>query len=126
MPGTQADILLHLNSKRVDLCFELADRIRIQLGSSVEVVEEVASFRYLDQRDLTGFIDGTENPEGDELEIVRHSMPYGTCDEKGLFFIAYCADRSVFDRMLQAMVGEDGTGTQDEMLNYTKAVTGHC
>ena len=57
-------MLLHLLSKRHDLNFELAMRIRIQLGDMVEVMDEVHGFQYLDSRDLTGFIDGTENPSG--------------------------------------------------------------
>ena len=65
-PSTGGDVLVHIISKRQDLNFELATQITNRLGDSVEVMDEVHGFRYFDSRDLTGFIDGTENPEGDE------------------------------------------------------------
>jgi putative iron-dependent peroxidase len=48
----------------MDLCFELASQIMARLDGAVEVVDEVHGFRYFDDRDLTGFVDGTENPVG--------------------------------------------------------------
>ena len=65
-PATGGDLLLHIVSKRHDVNFELGLRLRRELGDMVEVMEEVRGFAYLDSRDLTGFIDGTENPHGDE------------------------------------------------------------
>ena len=46
----------------MDLCFELATQIMARLGEAVSPVDEVHGFRYFDQRDLLGFVDGTENP----------------------------------------------------------------
>jgi len=69
-PATGGDLLLHIISDRHDVNFELALRLRRQLGSAIEVLEEVHGFRYLDSRDLTGFIDGTENPHGAERAEV--------------------------------------------------------
>jgi putative iron-dependent peroxidase len=57
-------VLFHILSKRHDLNFELVMRIRTQLGNMVAVMDEVHGFQYLDSRDLTGFIHGTENPSG--------------------------------------------------------------
>jgi putative iron-dependent peroxidase len=48
----------------MDLCFELATQLMARLGDSVSPVDEVQSFRYFDDRDLIGFVDGTENPRG--------------------------------------------------------------
>ncbi len=200
-PSTGGDILFHLISKRLDLNFELAKQIRGQLGETIEVLDEVHGFRYLDSRDLTGFIDGTENPSGDEdramvaligdedpdfaggsyvftqryvhnfpkwnatpqdeqenavgrrkvdseelpdaikpptahisrvvieengeeLEILRHSFPYGTTSEAGLFFIAYTKDLSITDRMLRRMLGASSDGLHDHLMDYTQAVSG--
>jgi putative iron-dependent peroxidase len=53
-----------------DLTLELARRFRAPLGDAVEVMEEVHGFPYLDSRDLTGFIDGTENPKGKKRGTV--------------------------------------------------------
>jgi putative iron-dependent peroxidase len=64
-PATPGDLLVHLRAAQLDVCFELARLITDRLGSAVSVVDEVHGFRYFDERDLLGFVDGTENPEGD-------------------------------------------------------------
>jgi putative iron-dependent peroxidase len=48
----------------MDLCFELAMQIMGRLGDAVATADEVHGFRYVDNRDLLGFVDGTENPTG--------------------------------------------------------------
>jgi putative iron-dependent peroxidase len=199
-PATGGDVLLHLSSRRHDLNVELARRFRNALGEAVEVAEEVHGFRYLDSRDLTGFIDGTENPKGrerarvaligsedgafaggsyvfaqryvhdlaawrtvpereqeriigrrkrdskelsdsakppsahiartvieeggEELEIVRHSFPYGTVSEAGLFFIAYTRDLRIPELMLARMIGTSGDGLHDRLMEFSRAVSG--
>jgi len=199
-PSTPGDILLHIRSERPDLNFILARRMMQVLAGSVDLVEEIQGFRYLDSRDLTGFVDGTENPEGEaraevalvdssdaafvggsyvqmqryvhdlsrwnalpvgeqeahigrtktddleleddikpptahisrvvieegdeELEILRHSMPYGNTQEAGLLFIAYTSTPTHFDRMLESMIIRDKQGYYDHLLDYTRAVTG--
>ena len=188
-PATPTDLLLHIRSARRDLNYELAQRC-----------VAVAAFRYLDARDLTGFVDGTENPEGEEraavalvgdedpsfiggsyvllqryvhdlsrwatlpkadqegvigrtkdtdeelddglkpptahisrvvieqdgeeLEILRHSLPYGDSREAGLVFVAYSRQRSIFDLMLDRMFHADADGHYDHLMDYTRAVSG--
>jgi putative iron-dependent peroxidase len=51
----------------MDLCFELATQIMNRLGGAVSPVDEVHGFQYFDDRDLIGFVDGTENPTGQAL-----------------------------------------------------------
>lgn len=63
-PATGGDVFLHLNSKRADLNYEVAYSLWEPIKDDVEVIHEQACTRYLDDRDLTGFIDGTENPQG--------------------------------------------------------------
>lgn len=46
----------------MDLCFELASQIMSRLGTAVTTIDEVHGFKYFDDRDLLGFVDGTENP----------------------------------------------------------------
>jgi putative iron-dependent peroxidase len=199
-PATGGDLLLHTTARRADLCFELALRLRRELGDIAEAIEEVHGFRYLDARDLTGFIDGTENPkgreraeaaligredpafaggsfvftqryvhdlarweqlvvreqegaigrrkrdsreladrvkpatahiarvvieeDGRELEILRHSSPYGTTSECGLFFIAYTRDLAVPEKMLRRMMGAADDGLHDRLMEFTRAVSG--
>jgi porphyrinogen peroxidase len=60
--ATPGDLLFHIRAKRMDLCFELATQIMTRLGEAVSPVDEVHGFRYFDDRDLIGFVDGTENP----------------------------------------------------------------
>ena len=62
--ATPGDLLFHIRAKRMDLCFELATQIMSRLGEAVSLVDEVHGFRYFDDRDLIGFVDGTENPSG--------------------------------------------------------------
>jgi putative iron-dependent peroxidase len=195
-PATPGDLFVHIHSPRHDANFLLARRLVEGLGGAARVVEEVHGFRHMGGRDLTGFADGSENPEGDEraavalagaedpdfaggsfvsvqrwvhdltrwqalavpeqeatigrtkaddqelpdetkpatahiarvvieedgeeLEILRHSMPYGTTAESGLYFVAYCRSPDPFRHMLERMV----TGEGDRLMDFTRPVTG--
>jgi putative iron-dependent peroxidase len=201
--NTPVDLLFHIRSERKDLNFQLARELCAELGDAVQVVEEVDGFRYFDMRDFTGFVDGTENPQGDDrigvavvgeedqnfaggsyihlqryvhnmaywnkqpvkkqeetygrtkednvefastdkaltahtkrtslkdsdgnsIEILRHSMPYGDTQECGLLFASYCCTPKNFTLMLKSMVEGDGEGHTDHLLKYTRAVTGQA
>ena len=65
-PATGGDVFFHVNSDRIDLNYEVMRRVTRPVVSLLDVIEESPCSRYLDSRDLTGFIDGTENPQGDE------------------------------------------------------------
>ena len=65
--STPGDLMFHIRAKRMDLCFELATQIMARIGAAVSPVDEVHGFRYFDDRDLLGFVDGTENPRGEEV-----------------------------------------------------------
>lgn len=199
-PATPADLFLHIHSPSHDANFQLARAAMELFGDSVQVVEEIHGFSHRHNRDLTGFVDGTENPTGDdraevalvgedspvfqggsfvsiqryvhdmrrwnalpvpdqegavgrtketdeelpddikppsahiarvvieengeELQIVRHSLPYGTTIEAGLYFVAYCASPAPFRKMLKRMVEDDAEGNHDRLLDFTRAVTG--
>lgn len=62
--STPGDLLFHIRASRLDLCFELAQRLTDALEGHARVIDEVHGFRSFDERDLLGFVDGTENPEG--------------------------------------------------------------
>lgn len=199
-PATPADLFLHIHSGRHDANFALARAVMGALGGAVRLVEEIHGFKTRGGRDLTGFVDGTENPQGDErpdvalvggedesfaggsyvstqryvhdlgkwealglaeqeaaigrtkaedeelddevkppsahiarvvmeedgeeLQVVRHSLPYGSTAEHGLYFVAYGRTPRIFRLMLERMVLRDGHGHADRLLDFTRAVTG--
>lgn len=198
LPVVAADVLLHVRAERRDLLHILAECFYLAGGDEVAMLEQVDGFRYLDNRDLTGFVDGSENPQGEEraavallpasagiwaggsyvhlmrfvhdlprwqqlsvpaqeqvigrskaddvelpaaelpptahiarvvieeqgqeLAILRHSLPYARVDEQGLLFLSYAASPKPFSRMLAQMVCADREGHYDHLLNYTRAV----
>ena len=81
MPVVPADVFIHIASARADLCFAMSQSFFNGIQNQVEVLDERVCFRYLDGRDLTGFIDGTENPQfpddRDEVALLG--------DEAGIF-----------------------------------------
>lgn len=198
--ATQRDMFVHINSHSHRINFSVAQDLVKLFAGLITIEEEVHGFRWLEARDLSGFVDGTENPKGlkdrtevavindgvdaggsyvvaqkwvhsleqiahftdkqkddifgrhresdiemaddekpvgahtervviddengDELEIVRHSLPYGYASgEKGLYFLAYSAELTRFQKMLARMFGDED-GNFDHMFAYTHAITG--
>jgi len=62
--STPGDLLFHIRAGQMDVCFELAAKIGERLRGAGDIVDEVHGFKYFDERDLLGFVDGTENPSG--------------------------------------------------------------
>lgn len=78
-PSTPGDILLHIRADSMDLCFEFARQMMDVWGEAVTKEDEVHAFRYFDGRSIVGFVDGTENPVGDEAfeaAIIGEEDPY--------------------------------------------------
>ncbi|MBP0049108.1 Dyp-type peroxidase [Marinobacterium sp. AK62] len=200
-PSTPVDLLFIVRADQYDAVFDLGAEIVKSLEDAAELVEEIHGFRYRDMRDLTGFVDGTENPEGEDrlevalvgaedpefaggsylhlqryehdlsawqrlsvkqqedaygrtkddnieypgdkksphahtkrtslkredgtsMEILRHSMPYGDSQRKGLMFVSTCRTPEHYERMLTSMVEGDEEGRADRILEFTRAVTG--
>ena len=196
--ATQEDVFFWAHSNRHDRNYEVARDARRAFAPIGELARETPSFVYLDSRDLTGFIDGTENPpadeartlavlaegqvgeggsfvltqrwvhdldlfhswsiedqeavfgrskvdstemddkpptahlsrvvmedeNGDEIEIYRRSVPYGTATEAGLYFLAFTDDLTKIDRMLANMYGASGDGIHDRVVDFTHTVSG--
>jgi putative iron-dependent peroxidase len=201
-PSSNVDIYIEIRSDRSDVNHIVCTKVCQLLADSVELIEQVQAFRFLDGRDLTGFVDGTENPQGmhrrevalvkkgddvifssgsylhtqryqhnlslwgslkekeqedvygrtkvdnveyesenkpltahtkrtnlkDEngntIEILRQSMPYGDMKQQGLFFVSYCHSPKPFEIMLKSMIHGDEHGNVDQLLKYTQAETG--
>ena len=64
--ATPGDVVFHIRAERMDLCFELETVIVEALGDAVAVASETQGFQYFDNRDLLGFVDGSENPNGQD------------------------------------------------------------
>ncbi|MDC0611057.1 Dyp-type peroxidase [Vibrio sp.] len=69
-PATECDFLIHCHSTRHDLLFYLLRQFISGVSDDVELIDETYGFRYLDARDMTGFIDGTENPKAERRKEV--------------------------------------------------------
>lgn len=69
-PATQRDLLIHIQSLRHDVNFSLAQAALSAYGEAVRIEEETHGFRWVEERDLSGFVDGTENPQGEQREAV--------------------------------------------------------
>jgi len=164
-PVFPLDLFIQIRCDRSDINHLVSREICLMLEDLAELTEETRGFRYLDNRDLTGFVDGTENPKGNNrqtvalvgdedkdfkggsyihiqryvhdlsrtslkdddgnaIEILRQSMPYGDMKEQGLFFISCCKTPLNFELMLESMIVGDEKGHYDHLLKYTQAVTG--
>lgn len=112
--STPGDLLFHIRAERMDLCFELAAQIMTRLGDAVSPVDEVQGFRYFDDRDLLGFVDGTENPTGqatsDFLLVGEEDSPFAC----GSYVIVqkYLHDLSGWNRLT--------TEAQERIVGRTK------
>ncbi|AMO59527.1 Dyp-type peroxidase [Mycolicibacterium phlei] len=63
-PSTEGDVLFHIRAETMDVCFELATKLVDAFDGSLTIVDETHGFKFFDNRDLMGFVDGTENPDG--------------------------------------------------------------
>lgn len=69
-PATQRDLLIHIQSLRHDVNFSLAQAALEAFAGAVAIEEETHGFRWVEERDLSGFVDGTENPQGEARQQV--------------------------------------------------------
>jgi porphyrinogen peroxidase len=197
-PATQHDAWLWISGAEPDVTWQSARVAAQAVGPAVTVATEQQAFTYHGGRDITGFIDGTANPQvrraadvalvpagapgqggshvltmrwvhdlaafdrlavdeqqrvigrsktdsielpvgekpptahisrvetevdGHELEIFRRSVPYGTSQEYGLYFVAFSAQRSRYDQMLARMFGTSGDGVHDRLTEFSRPVT---
>ncbi len=70
VPATDADMLLHLRADRYDFLHDFADKLVLELSEWLDLLEVVHGFRYHEGRDLTGFVHGSNNPQGPERAEV--------------------------------------------------------
>ncbi len=78
MPATQHDAVLWLSGSAYDVIFDVARAAIDELRGLASIAGETSSWPYRHDLDLTGFIDGTENPtliEAAELVVVPDGSP---------------------------------------------------
>jgi putative iron-dependent peroxidase len=195
---TQHDLWVWLHGAGDGALFD-ASLAAVHAAGCFHLVAETACFTYRDSRDLTGFVDGTQNPpvteaatvaviaddepgaggsialtqrwvhdlasfhalseseqegvigrtkadsieladhvkpptahiarvvieeDGEELEIYRRSAPYATVAEHGLYFVAFSADPTRFEKMLRRMFGQSDDGLHDRLTEFSRPVSG--
>jgi porphyrinogen peroxidase len=78
MPATQHDAVLWISGSAYDVVFDMAREAIAALEASASVADESSSWPYRHDRDLTGFIDGSENPsliEAPEFAVIPDGIP---------------------------------------------------
>jgi putative iron-dependent peroxidase len=78
MPATQHDAVLWLSGSAYDVVFDTAREAIAALAAVAVLADETSSWPYQHDRDLTGFIDGSENPtliEAAELAAIPEGRP---------------------------------------------------
>jgi porphyrinogen peroxidase len=65
-----------------------------------------------------------EGDAGEELEIFRRSVPWGTAEAQGLYFVAFSADPGRYATMLGRMFGTTDDGVQDHLTEFSQPVSG--
>jgi putative iron-dependent peroxidase len=78
MPATQHDAVLWLSGSAYDVIFDTARDAIGALDAVASLADETSSWPYQRDRDLTGFIDGSENPDlidAAELATIAEGQP---------------------------------------------------
>jgi porphyrinogen peroxidase len=78
MPATQHDAVLWLSGSAYDVVFDEAHQAIAAVKDLASVAEETSSWPYRHDRDLTGFIDGSENPSlvlAPEVALISEGSP---------------------------------------------------
>ncbi|ADM97132.1 Dyp-type peroxidase [Dickeya dadantii] len=112
-PATQRDMLIHIQSLRHDVNFSLAQAVLAAFGNTINIEEETHGFRWVEDRDLSGFVDGTENPQGDARRDVA-IVPDGQAGEGGSYVFVQRWEHNL--RQLNRMSVEQ----QEQMIGRTK------
>ena len=78
LPATQHDVVIWLTGAGYDVVFDLSRTVVMALADVAELASETVGWPYHHDRDLTGFIDGTENPslvEATSIAIIPPGSP---------------------------------------------------
>ena len=85
--ATQEELVVWVNSNDKGKAWKAQYDVRIALEGHMKVARETPTFIYGDSLDMTGFTDGTGNPEASQDTAVA-IVPEGQPGEGGSHFIA--------------------------------------
>ncbi|NOZ53422.1 MAG: Dyp-type peroxidase [Gammaproteobacteria bacterium] len=113
LPSTQNDILVWIHSAHHDSNFDQALAVQHCLQSIAKLELELIGFKYHDSRDLTGFVDGSANPTGEDARVAA-LIPVGEPGEGGSFVLTqqWVHDLARFNQLSQA--------EQEKVIGRTK------
>lgn len=115
MPSVPADVFVHISADQADVCFALIQAFLQKSDHVFEVLNETTGFRYLDSRDLTGFIDGTENPQ----EIDERAQAALLSTDAGEFSDGSFVMAQRYVHHMQAW-NEQSIAKQEQIIGRTK------
>ncbi|SKC06387.1 putative iron-dependent peroxidase [Soonwooa buanensis] len=96
--ATDGDLHFHIRSEMYSYCIDMATILSDFLTPVADCIEEVHGFRYWDGRSILGFVDGTENPQGEKRAhfglIGKEDKAYEGCSY--LFVQKYIHDMSAW------------------------------
>lgn len=111
-PATQRDMLIHIQSLRHDVNFSLAQDALTAFGGAIRIVEETHGFRWTEDRDLSGFVDGTENPQGEQRQAVAIIADGDNAGGSYVFSQRWQHNLAMFNRM--------AVSKQEQIIGRTK------
>ncbi|MEY8252211.1 MAG: Dyp-type peroxidase, partial [Colwellia sp.] len=130
-PTNSYDIYIEIRSDRADVNHIVSTKVCQLLGDSVELIEQVQAFRFLDGRDLTGFVDGTENPQGlhrREVALVKDQDDINFAGGSYLHTQRYQHNLTLWDSLAEHEQEEVYGRTKLDNVEYDsddKALTAH-
>ncbi|MDD1792110.1 Dyp-type peroxidase [Enterovibrio sp. ZSDZ42] len=113
-PSTAGDIFLMVKSERKDLNFQIAKYTAKAISGIADLSEDIQGYKYLDNRDMIDFVDGTENPIDEErVESVLID------DENDTYLGgSYLVVQRYIDR--QSLWDDQSTEHQEKVVGRTK------
>lgn len=86
-PSTQHDLYIHIQATEQKAAYALAQSVLGAFGDSIRVATEEHGLRLYEDRGLDGFVDGTENPQGDDNVRNVAIIPEGKPDAGGSYVL---------------------------------------
>jgi porphyrinogen peroxidase len=114
MPATQHDAMVWMSGSAYDVVFDTAKGVVAALDPLATVARETASWPYQHDRDLTGFIDGSENPSLIDAPDIVLFAEDGPCSGGSVLLLQqWVHDREAWEAL--------SVGEQEAVMGRTKA-----